>query len=336
MLFKKIVNYSLLFLFLLFLSACSDEKIVEEVSTPKKYKVGFIEYNNIPAFQKMRDGLFDTLKEHGYDESNMDIHFENAEADLEKLNAIAKESRTANYDFIISITTPAVQAIMAIDELVTEKTPLFFMAVANPLFANVTTNMQKPNKNATGVANPIASNDIIKLARQLTPEAKTFGIIYNEKEIHSYNTAKSTENYLKTFPNLGYETILLASEEDLKNNLPEFLTKIDALFIPNDTFFQSKIKLISSMTNERSIPIYCCADTAVEGGALATVAMENYEVGTITAGLIIEYLKGKKIEEIPIVIAPSEYVTINQDVVDFLDITIPDSIVNPHLVRTVR
>ena len=53
-------------------------------------------------------------------------------------------------------------------------TPVFFCAVSAPVAAGVITDMDKPDKNATGTSNAIPVSDIIDFAQSVTPAKKVW------------------------------------------------------------------------------------------------------------------------------------------------------------------
>lgn len=56
--------------------------------------------------------------------------------------------------------------------------------------------MEKPDKNATGTSNAIPVEDIFALSDKLTPDCKTYGMLYNTSEINSVSTVENAKKYL--------------------------------------------------------------------------------------------------------------------------------------------
>ena len=74
-------------------------------------------------------------------------------------------------DLVVTIATPASQAMVNLESDI----PVFFISVSNPVGARIISDMEKPDKNATGTSNAIPVNEIFDLADQLTPGCKTYG-----------------------------------------------------------------------------------------------------------------------------------------------------------------
>ncbi len=60
-----------------------------------------------------------------------------------------------------TIATPATQAMVNLES----DTPVIFVAVSAPVQAGVISDMEKPDKNATGTSNAIPVEDIFELGR---------------------------------------------------------------------------------------------------------------------------------------------------------------------------
>ena len=76
------------------------------------------------------------------------------------------------------------------------ETPVFFISVSAPVAAGVLTDMEKPDKNATGTSNAIPVSDIFALSDQLTPGCETYGLLYCTSEVNSVNTVNSAKRDL--------------------------------------------------------------------------------------------------------------------------------------------
>ena len=154
-------------------------------------KVGVIQMIDNGAFADMRDGFSEELTEK-YTGGKVDIVYKNAQGDAAALNTICQEMADSGVDLIATIATPATQAMVNLETDI----PVFFIAVSNPVGAGVITDMEKPDKNATGTSNAIPVEDIFALSDKLTPDCKTYGMLYNTSEINSVSTVENAKKYL--------------------------------------------------------------------------------------------------------------------------------------------
>ncbi|MGL4791658.1 MAG: ABC transporter substrate binding protein, partial [Anaerotignaceae bacterium] len=119
--------------------------------------VGIIQLIDNGAFEDMREGFIQQLKDKGYDESKVNINYKNAQGDATNLNTISQEMVASNMDLIAAIATPSAQAIVNMETDI----PVVFISISNPVGAGIITDMAKPDKNATGTSNAIPVNEII-------------------------------------------------------------------------------------------------------------------------------------------------------------------------------
>ena len=123
----------------------------------------------------MKEGIVAELKAQGYEDSQID--YKCAAGDASALSTIVTNMTDGTYDMIFSIATPPTQALVNSET----DTPVFFCAVSAPTAAGILTDMDKPDKNATGTSNAIPVSKIIDLAQATTP-VKKIGLIYSGNE----------------------------------------------------------------------------------------------------------------------------------------------------------
>ncbi len=301
-------------LLLTLLAGCGQQKT-------DKLDVGIIQLIENGAFNDMREGFIQQMKDKGYGEDKVNFNYKNAQGDATNLNSICQEMVDNGMDLVVTIATPASQAMVNLESDI----PVFFISVSNPVGARIISDMEKPDKNATGTSNAIPVNEIFDLADQLTPGCKTYGFLYCTSEINAVTTVENSKEYLKSI-GLSYEEAVVTNSSEVQQAAQSLIGKVDALFIPNDSVIQSAMNLVAEVAREAKIPAYCSSSTTVESGGFATVAISDKEIGAITADMAIEYLGGKAIADIPSVVVPANDVVINQTTAEAIGATIPESI----------
>ena len=286
-----------------------------------KIKVGVIQLIENGAFNDMKDGFIEELRANGYTEDKCDIVVKSAQGDTATLNTICQEIVDSRMDLVATIATPATQAMVNMDSDI----PVVFISVSAPVAAGVTSNMEKPDKNATGTSNAIPVSDIFNLSDSLTPGNKTYGLIYNTGEVNSVNTVKDAKSYLDG-KGLKYVEAVVTNSSEIQQAAESLVGSVDAIFVPNDSVVQSGMAQITEITRKNKIPVYACSATTVQSGAFATVAMNDKQIGSQSADMAVEILGGRKVADVPSVVVPASGTVINQNTMEALGVTIPDSV----------
>ena len=286
-----------------------------------KIKVGVIQLIENGAFNDMKDGFIEELRAKGYTEDKCDIVVKSAQGDTATLNTICQEMVDSRMDLVATIATPATQAMVNMDSDI----PVVFISVSAPVAAGVTSNMEKPDKNATGTSNAIPVSDIFNLSDSLTPGNKTYGLIYNTGEVNSVNTVKDAKSYLDG-KGLKYVEAVVTNSSEIQQAAESLVGSVDAIFVPNESVVQSGMAQITEITRKNKIPVYACSATTVQSGAFATVAMNDKQIGSQSADMAVEILGGRKVADVPSVVVPASGTVINQNTMEALGVTIPDSV----------
>lgn len=281
--------------------------------------VAIIQAQDNPAFDDMREGLIEELEAKGYGEDKVKIEFQNAQGDASNLNTVVQNLIQEGVDVLAPIATPATQACVAAGSDI----PVFYTAVSDPVAAGIITEMEHPDKNATGTSNAIPVEDIFALMDKLTPDVETVGFIYNTSEDNAVSTVDAAKAYLDE-AGIAYEEAVVTNSSEVQQAAQNLFPKVDAVFIPNSAMVQSAMALVADISIQENVPTYACSAATVEAGAMATVAMSDKEIGAATADMIIQYLEGTAVEDIPSVVFPASDTVINQTFVDATGITFPD------------
>lgn len=284
-------------------------------------KIGVIQMIENGAFNDMRQGFIDELEAKGYGEDKVEIIYKSAQGDATNLNTICQEMVRNDVDVVATIATPATQAMVNMESDI----PVFYVAVSAPVQAGVISDMEKPDKNATGTSNAIPVSEIFALSDQLTPGCKTYGFLYNTGEVNAVNTVNDAKAYCDE-NGLSYVEAVVTNSSEVQQAAQTLAEQVDAIFVPNDSMIQSAMPNVAEVARDAKIPVYGSSAVMVTSGAFATIAVDDKEIGAMSADMAIEYLEGKAVEEIPSVVVPATSTVINQQTVDALGITLSDDV----------
>ncbi|KUO65009.1 MAG: hypothetical protein APF84_07145 [Gracilibacter sp. BRH_c7a] len=301
----------------LILTGCSSAP----ASSDKILKVGLIQLVEHPSLDYVREGMLEAIKDAGFEQGvNIDIDYQNAQADQSTMNTIANKFVGDQVDLIISITTPSTQVVAAN----TTDIPIVFGAVTDPIAAKLVKSLEKPDTNVTGVSdlNPFEAQ--FEMMQKVVPDAKKIGIVFNTSEVNSQVQVDKAKEF---GDKLGYEIItapIVNSSEVLQAAQMLAGKEIDAFYVITDNTVAQSINSLSQVAIENNIPTIVAEDSQVEGGCLISIGID-YKIHGYQAGeMAVRVLKGANPAEMPIEYQKDLKVVINSETQKALGIEIPE------------
>jgi len=315
---KKLMALLLVFILgLTTLSGCSSKT---ETTNKKVFKIGIVQPMDHPSLNQIRETIIAELQAQGMGDK-VEIVTKNANGDMNLLPSIMQELLNDKVDMIVPIATPAAQAAKAS----TTTVPIVFSAISNPVAAGLVTSFEATTGNITGVSNSIPIEDIFKLAATITPQAKTFGFVYNSSEINSTSGIERAKTYCDA-NGIKYKEATITATADLQQAASSLVGQVDAFFTPNDNTVASAMAIYVQVATDAKRPIYAGADSMVKDGALATVGIDYTKLGKQTADMIIRIVNGQTIKENHVEQVAEYANMININTANKLGITISDEL----------
>ena len=286
-----------------------------------KIRVGLVQMADNGAFTDMREGFIARMRELGYDESKLEIDYKNAGGDAGTLNSICQTMVDGKKDMIVTIATPPAQAIVNMDSGI----PVFFISVSSPVEAGIISDMAKPDKNATGTSNAIPVDEMFKLSDTLTPGCTTYGLIYSAGEINAVRTVDSAKAYMDA-NGLAYKEVVVTASSEVQQAAQSLMGSVDAIFVPNDSMVQAALPQVAEVAKDAKIPVYGSSAVMVASGAFATISIDDITIGSMTADMADEFLKGKAVADIPAVVVSQFTTVINKTTADAIGVELSEEI----------
>ena len=222
----------------------------------------------------------------------------NAEGDLARAQAIAKQFADEKVSLIHSIATPTTQAVVKLHKTI----PVVFSSITDPVSAGIVPKDSAPGKktgtNLTGVSDqwPVALQ--MEIYAKMLPKAKRWGTIYNPAEPNSVIHIKGMRAAAKKL-GLTLVEVHVDNSKAVAQAAASLVGKIDAMTITSDNTAVADLTSIVQLCNEKKIPVFAGDVDSVAAGAVAAYGLDYYLVGYSAgkkAGLI---LKGSKPGDIP-------------------------------------
>ena len=280
----------------------------------------------VPQLLQTKDGILTGLSERGFSNGrNLSVEYQTANGNMPTQQQIARKFVGEVPDVIVAITTPTSQAMVA----ATKDIPIVFATVIDPVKAKVISKYDKPGGNVTGVSDapPVAQQ--LRLMREILPNLKKLGFIYNP----SLDSSKATLEWINEQGKpLGIEVV--ESPAPTANEVipaaRRLVGKVDAIFIPNDTTVVASIEAIVKIGEETKTPIFTGETRGVERGGIASIGLNYTEVGRLAGHMVAEVLSGKKPGDIDAIIAyqklPNLDVYVNKRSASAMGVAIPPTV----------
>ncbi len=258
-----------------------------------KYNVGVIQLTEHVALDAANKGFCDGLKEEGIDAK---IDQQNAQGDQSACDTIASKFVNDKKDLVLAIATPAAQAIAG----KTEDIPICITAVTDPAEAGLVDSNDKPGTNVTGTSDLTPIKEQISLLKQLIPDCKTVGILYNSAEDNSLFQAEIAKKEIEE-NSMTYKVYTVSNSNEIQTVVESMVGKVDAIYIPTDNMIAAGMSTVSMVATENKIPCIVGESGMVDNGGLATYGIDYYNLGKKTAKMAAKILKGEASpEDMPI------------------------------------
>jgi len=296
----------------------------EEAQGQKLITLGIIQFVAHPSLDAARQGFLDVLKENGYEEGvSLKVVHKDAQADMTIAQSIAQQFAQDQPDLILAIATPAAQAMAN----ATKDIPILITAVTDPVGARLVESMERPGGNVSGTSDYVSIAAQLDLLRQVVPEAKRIGLIYNSGEQNSIVQAEEVKKYADEHGLTVVEATPTNSSEVLQA-AQSLVGKVDAIYVPTDNTVVSALEAVVKVSYENGIPMFPGEGDSVNRGGVATVGVDYYKLGRQTGEQALKILAGAKPADIPVETQKDLAVIVNLTAAEKVGIEIPQSILD--------
>ncbi|HEL2040716.1 tryptophan ABC transporter substrate-binding protein [Streptococcus suis] len=293
-------------------------------TSTEKVKIGVLQFVTHDSLDEIYKGIKAGLEEGGYTTTdNLEIDFMNAEGDQSQVQTMSKKLVDNGNELLIGIATPAAQGLAN----ATTELPIIMGAVTDPVGANLVTDLKNPGGNITGVSDQTPVADAVSLIKEITPDAKTIGVLYSSNED---NSKIQVAEFKAAAEEAGYTVLeyAVASSNEIAATVEVASSKADVLFTPVDNTVASAFSTVVSVANKTKTPIFTSVEDMVEGGGIASVTLSQYDLGVATGKMAAKILDGANPEDTPVQIFNEGTVVVNQKVAKELGITLSDDVIS--------
>lgn len=247
-------------------------------------------------------GIIDALAERGFaDGGAVQIQRFNAQGDMATGNAIARQVTTGEYDLVVTVSTPSMQAVANNNR--EGRVRHIFGVVADPFSAGIGLNAANPSdhpKHMTGQSTFLPVADTFEMARAMYPALKRVGIAWNPAESNSEAFTKKAREACAA---LGLTVI--EANVDGSSGVTEAINSLVArdaqvLWIGGDNAMMAAVDSAIAAARRGGIPVITITPGKPDRGSLLDVGLDFYSVGQLTGELTADVLEGADPATIPI------------------------------------
>ena len=277
-----------------------------------------------PALDAARKGVLDALTAAGYKEGeNLKFVFESAQGNPATAAQIARQFAGDEPNVIVPISTPSAQAVVSS----TRDIPVVFTAVSDPLGAQLVKNMDKPGGNVTGLSDMSPVGEHIALIKEILPNVKTIGYLYNSGEANSVSLLAALKAEAEKAGITVVESAATKSAE-VQGAARALVGRADAIYIPTDNTIISALEGAVAVAEESKLPLFTADTDSVSRGSIAALGFNYYDVGKQTGEIVVRVLKGENPGDIAVKTAAGSDLVINKAAAAKMGVTLPESVVS--------
>ncbi|WP_432974660.1 ABC transporter substrate-binding protein [Dactylosporangium sp. CA-233914] len=284
--------------------------------------IAILNLANVPSLNDIVDGVIAGLAEQGYGKDKIKLDSQNANGDIGVAQSIAAKFAQAEPDVIVTVTTPALQAAINATRPA-RSIPIVFGGVSDPVAAGAVKSLEgATGTNVTGVYNVNPIPGILDVGRQMLPNLKKVGIIYNPGEDNSVADVKVMKKEAAT---RGIEVV--EATADNSNNVQaaaqSIVGKVDTIILIQDTTVATAQAVVNKVARAGKVPVLAIDAQLVEEGAVAGLGRDNRDTGRQLAKKVVEILKGAKPGDVPLEPVQPAKLVVNEEAARLTGFTVP-------------
>ncbi len=243
-----------------------------------------------PALDSVRDGVKEGLQAEGFEVGkNLKWVYQSAQGNTGTAAQIARKFIGDEPSVIVAIATPSAQAVVA----ATKTIPVVYSAVSDPVAAQLVKDWKAAGGNVTGVSDMLALDKQIELLKQVVPNAKRVGMVYNPGEA---NSMVVVEQLRKLLPAAGMTLVEATAPRsiDVGAAARSLAGKVDVIYTNPDNNVVSSYESLVRVANDAKIPLIAADTDSVRRGAVAALGVNYTDLGRQTGKIVARILKGEK------------------------------------------
>ncbi|NEW65602.1 ABC transporter substrate-binding protein [Granulicatella sp. zg-84] len=293
------------------LGACN----MSQKTSKSAVRIGVLQYVEHNSLTAARKGFEEELAQQGYKNGEeVVLTVQNAQGEQQQLQTMA-EQLVRDSDFILAIATPSAQTLA----MVSEKVPVLFTAVTDPVSAELVTSLENPSGLLSGTSDRVPLDKQVMLMKVLYPTIQKVGVLYHTSEQNSHIQVEELTQLLNKEQ---IEVVVkgVTNSHDIQDTASRLMKEVEVIMVPTDNLIASTMTLLGDLSTKYKVPIIGGSIDMVKEGGLFTYGTDYEFLGRQTAKMAIRLLKGEKIETMAVEYPEVVNLYVNEEIAKVLGI----------------
>lgn len=250
--------------------------------------VSILSYQQDEASGEMVEGIREVLRSAGFREGrNLKLNLFDAQGTPERAQQLALEMVRGRPDVIVTLTLPSTLAALTY----TKQIPVVFAGITDPVASEVVQSWGPSGNNITGVSDALPLNKRVALIKQITPEARRIGVLYNPADANSVAQVREFQESLSGTGLIAIELTVLRAV-DVGSAARSLIEKVDAFQTLTDSTVNQAYASLVQVANDAGIPLIGWDVKDIRAGAVAALDLTDQDVGSAAGRLTLRVLRG--------------------------------------------
>jgi len=260
------------------------------------FTIGIFQINEAPHLNAVREGFIKSLEDAGLREGqNIRLIIRDGNGSILTLHHIALEFAAQNVNMIVPLSTPCLQAALH----ATQKIPIVFSSVANPVLAGAGNSFYQHLSYVTGMASKSPIQESLEFIKTVLPHVKRIGTLWTPYELNSEYYLDLARQYSKEL-GISVISVPVSSQRDVFFAAQKLAVKnIDAIYQISDNTINASFEDLSEVADEYILPLFGGFLLATRFGACAALGWDFFEMGYKTGKIAIRVKNGENPRQIP-------------------------------------
>ncbi len=291
----------------------------------RTFTIGVVYFGPDPVVESGLQGFIDGLHDLQFIEGkNITIKRAHAQGEMVNIPNIIQSYLNQDVDLIVPLTTPALTAASGL----VKATPVVFSVVYDPIAAGAGKTRKDHLPNVTGVGSFPPVKDTVALIKELVPNAKAVGTLYNSSEANSRKVISVSRPLFKE-AGITLEEVAISNSSEVYQAAQALATRdIQALWITGDNTAFQAFEGIVKVAEDFNLPLIINDPEFTKRGALACQGLGFYKPAYVSATLAARVLLGENPKDIPFEEVKDQKLCLNFEVAKRLGKTFPDAVIH--------